>query len=112
MDCQTRERDGVTIITLSGELKAVESQEIKGQIIALMEQGKNHIVIDMDGVTFMTSAGLGLIGVTHKNLFSQGGRLVLLRVPQRIRDIFVIARLQDVLQFSDSEEDAVQRAGA
>lgn len=112
MDCQIRERDGVTVITLSGELKAVESQEIKGQIITLMEQGKNRIVIDVGGVTFMTSAGLGLIGVTHKNLLSAGGRLVLLNVPQRIRDIFVIARLQDVLQFSESEDDAVQRAGA
>lgn len=114
MEPVIREVDGVTIIEFSGELKARESQAAKDQLLALIAAGKTRLVFNLAAVGFMSSAGLGLLGVTHKQVAAQGGKLVLLKPQEKIREVISIARLQDVLTVADDETAALAaaRAGA
>ncbi|HNW91744.1 MAG TPA: STAS domain-containing protein [bacterium] len=110
METTTCERDGVVLLTLAGELKAKEAQALKEQLLTLLGAGKQAVIFDLGQVSFMSSAGLGLIGVTHKNLAAAGGRLVLMRVPPKLMEILTIAKLHEVLHLAVTEDAAVALA--
>ena len=72
-------------------------QEIVGQISA----GHTHLVIDLGGVEFIDSTGLGVLIGGLKRTRSQGGDLRVSRVGERLEKMFELTGLGDVLAVVD-----------
>jgi len=62
----TREVDGVTVVALDGRIVlGEESSALREKVKSLVAEGKKKIVLNMDNITFIDSAGLGTLVASH-----------------------------------------------
>lgn len=79
--------DGVVVVT--GRLDAAQAPRAQEVLDALVpERGAGPCTIDMAGLEYISSAGLGVLLRTHKRLMPQGQALRLVSVSAHINDIF------------------------
>ena len=73
MQIISSEQEDVTILAISGSLDAMTADDVSKQINLAFEQQRNRLVIDLDGVEFMSSAGLRAIHSIYQMLESDAG---------------------------------------
>ena len=109
MQIEEREVGEVLILNLSGKLTIGEGDELlKDKINSLVQQGRRKLVLNLAGVPYIDSAGLGEIVRTYTTVSRQGGKLKLLNLTKRIQDLLAITKLLTVFETFDSEQEAVQ----
>ncbi|MEU8224016.1 STAS domain-containing protein [Kribbella sp. NPDC048915] len=72
--------------------------------------GPRPVVLDLSGVDFMDSSGLGVLVGAHKEAGNRGGALILAAPSPRVQKIFKVTRLHKVFSVHDTPEDAVEAA--
>jgi anti-anti-sigma factor len=75
---------GASGVAFTGRLDAAQSAKAQAFLDALADPGP----IDMSGLEYISSAGLGVLLRTHKRLMASGGKLHLVMVGNHINDIF------------------------
>ena len=110
----TQEVQGtVTLFRLEGSLMGDSTQQqFKEALLKLLEQGQKHIVLDFSHVRNVNSAGLGSLITLFSRTRSVGGELILAAVPQNVRNLLHITRLDTVFVIVDTVEEALKRLGA
>lgn len=113
MEIAERKVSDVTILDLTGKLTLGEGDESLRQAIStLLAAGNKKIVLNLEGVPYIDSAGLGEVVRTHTTVSKQGGSLKLLNLTKRIEDLLAITKLLTVFDTYDSEADAVKSFSA
>lgn len=82
---------------LSGDLDIVTSDEVKRALADLLDEGHRSLSLDMSGVGFVDSSGLGVLVAIHRLAGAEGGSFVVRSVPPQVRRLFEITRLGDLL---------------
>jgi anti-sigma B factor antagonist len=101
-------QDGVAILTLRGNLVGEpETTELKQKIKTLATSKVNRIVMEMSGVTFINSTGLGSLISSLTTVRNAGGDLRLAAVNEKVHNLFVITKLATVFEIYDTLEQAV-----
>ena len=109
MDIAERTVSDVTVLDLKGKMTLGEGDELlKDKINSLLSQGKKKLVLNLEGVPYIDSAGLGEIVRTYTTVSRQGGSLKLLNLTKRIEDLLSITKLLTVFETFDTEADAVR----
>ena len=109
MQIDERVVDGVTILDLKGKMTLGEGDELlKDKINSLLQQERKQLVLNLEAVPYIDSAGLGEIVRTYTTVSRQGGQLKLLSLTKRITDLLSITKLLTVFETYDSEADAVR----
>ncbi len=99
----------VTILDLKGKMTLGEGDELlKDKINSLMNQGRGKILMNLEGVPYIDSAGLGEIVRTYTTVSRQGGTMKLVNLTKRITDLLAITKLLTVFETFDSESEALQ----
>ena len=99
---------GVTILDLKGKMTLGEGDELlKEKINSLITQGHQKLVLNLEAVPYIDSAGLGEIVRTYTTVSRQGGKLKLLNLTKRIQDLLAITKLLTVFETYESEQEAV-----
>ena len=99
---------GVTILDLKGKMTLGEGDELlKDKINSLIHQGQKNLLLNLEGVPYIDSAGLGEIVRTYTTVSRQGGALKLVNLTKRITDLLSITKLLTVFETFDLEKDAV-----
>lgn len=80
----------------------------RDRISGLVEQGHQRLVLNLGGVTYMDSASIGVIVGAYVTMGNRGGKLKLLNVTDRIRQLLLVAKLLDVFEIYSSEDEAVR----
>jgi anti-sigma B factor antagonist len=78
------ERDGYTVLAVRGEVDVYTAPRFRERLIELVSEGKHRIIIDLEGVDFLDSTGLGVLVGGLKRLRSHDGDL--LPHPEGLRD--------------------------
>jgi anti-sigma B factor antagonist len=113
MQIEERVVDDVTILDLKGKMTLGEGDELlKDKISSLVSQGRKKILLNLEAVPYIDSAGLGEIVRTYTSISRQGGRLKLLNVSKRIQDLLVITKLITIFDSYDGEAEAVKSFAA
>ncbi|HXG89417.1 MAG TPA: STAS domain-containing protein [Vicinamibacterales bacterium] len=108
MDIAERMVTDVTVLDLKGKMTLGEGDELlKDKINSLLQQGKKKLVLNLEGVPYIDSAGLGEIVRTYTTVSRQGGSLKLLNLTKRIEDLLSITKLLTVFETFDTEQEAV-----
>ena len=108
MKIEERALENVVVLDLKGKLTIGEGDELlKETIQKLMEKGHNNLLLNLEGVPYVDSAGLGEIVRTYTTVSSQGGSLKLLNLTKRITDLLAITKLLTVFDTFESEAEAV-----
>ncbi len=101
--------DGVTILDLKGKMTLGEGDELhKDKINSLIQQDRKKLLLNLEGVPNIDSAGLGETARTYTTVSRQGGKLKLLNLTKRIQDLLAITKLLTVFETYESEPDAVK----
>jgi anti-sigma B factor antagonist len=109
MDIVERTVSDVTVLDLKGKMTLGEGDELlKDKINSLLADGKKKLVLNLEGVPYIDSAGLGEIVRTFTTVSRQGGKLKLLNLTKRIEDLLSITKLLTVFETFDSEADAIK----
>ena len=109
MQIEERAVGDVMILDLKGKITLGEGDELlKDKINSLVNQGHRKIILNLAGVPYIDSAGLGEVVRTYTTVSRQGGSLKLLNLTKRITDLLSITKLLTVFETYDSEADAVR----
>ncbi len=113
MEIQERTLENVVILDLTGKLTIGEGDELlKKRINSLMQQGPRNLLLNLEGVPYVDSAGLGEIVRTYTTVSRQGGKLKLVNLTKRITDLLAITKLLTVFDTFESEAEAVSSFGS
>jgi anti-sigma B factor antagonist len=99
----------VTVLDLKGKMTLGEGDELlKDKINSLLQQNRKNIVLNLEAVPYIDSAGLGEIVRTYTTVSRQQGKLKLVNLTKRITDLLSITKLLTVFETFDSEQEAVR----
>jgi anti-sigma B factor antagonist len=104
----SREVDGVTVVALEGRIVlGEESNALREKIKSMVGDGKKKIVLNMDGVTFIDSAGLGTLVAAHHSAKGQGASLRLCHLGTKFQEVLQITKLMTIFDVYNTEAEAV-----
>ena len=113
MQIEERTAGDVVILDITGRMTLGEGDQIlKDKINSLVLDGRKKIILNLEGVPYIDSSGLGEIVRTYTTVSRQGGSLKLLNLTKRITDLLSITKLLTVFETHDSEDDAVRSFSA
>jgi anti-sigma B factor antagonist len=96
-----------TVLAVKGEVDVYTAPRLREKLVELVSQGKHQIVVDLEGVDFLDSTGLGVLVGGLKRLRSHDGDLTLVCTHQRILKVFEITGLTKVFSIFGSVDLAV-----
>ena len=103
------EVDGVSVVTLDGRIVlGEESTSFREKLKGLIAEGKKKIVLNMDNITFIDSAGLGTLVAAHHSVKSQGASLRLCHLGSKFQEVLQITKLLTVFDVFNTEAEAVR----
>jgi len=113
MQIEERAVGDVVVLDLKGKITLGEGEELlKDKVNSLVNQGHRKILLNLGGVPYIDSAGLGEVVRTYTTVSRQGGSLKLLNLTKRITDLLSITKLLTVFETFESENEAVQSFSA
>ncbi len=109
MKIKERRRDGVAILDMSGKLMGGPDADAFSETLkTLVHEGFRNVIVNMEKVSWVNSTGLGILISGYSTLRKSGGELKLLKVSERIENIFIVSKLHTVFQSFQDEEEAVR----
>lgn len=120
-EVEVRQQGARTVVSCSGEIDLMSTAEFRTVISDQIVEGRVHLVIDLLGVTFVDSAGLGVLVAARRKARAFKGSLVLavdhptvlrvLHVTALDRVFPVVPTVEAALEASGAEADAAEAAG-
>ena len=109
MEIDERAAGNVTVLVLKGELKLGEGLALlKDKVHSLLHQGRKHVLVDLGGVTYIDSSGIGELASAFTSVAKAGGSIKLLNLTKRVKDLLAITKLLTVFDTFDAEQDALR----
>jgi anti-sigma B factor antagonist len=109
----SKEIDGVSVVALSGRIVlGQESSSLRERVKSLLAEGKKKIVLNMTNVTYIDSAGLGMLVAAHVSAKHEGAALHLSNLGTKFHDVLQLTRLLTVFSVYDTEADAIRSFGS
>lgn len=103
---EARPGRGCALVEVRGELDMATSPQLRESLQRLIDAGDRQVVVDLAGVGFMDSSGLGALVTMFKTLRDVGGRLCLAAVQPAVRSVLSITSVDRAIDVYDSIEAA------
>jgi len=108
LSIKERSAGDITILDLSGKVTIGEgSVELREKVRTLLEEGKKKILLNLGGVAYVDSSGIGELVSSYTTANNQGGQLKLLNLTKKIQDLLMITKLLTVFETFDNEQAAI-----
>jgi anti-sigma B factor antagonist len=109
LDLKERQAGDVTILDLTGEVRIGDSSvALRNSVRNLADQGKNKVLLNLAGVKYIDSTGIGELIANYTTVSRQGGQLKLLNLTERVQNLLVITKLLTVFDSYDNEAEALK----
>lgn len=96
-----------SVLTLTSLIDPNENQEILKSILENLDNGYINWIVDLQYMNFLNSTGLNFLISLLTRARTKGGEVVLTGVSERIQQVFVLTRLQNMFQMLESQDAAV-----
>ena len=97
----------VLVLALNGRLDSTTSTEFEKRIVGAIEGKERHIVIDMSGIDYISSAGLRAVLIGAKQMSAGYGKLALCGLSEKIADVFHMSGFDKILTIVPTRDEAV-----
>ena len=105
----SRRLDDVVILDISGRITIGEGTvTLRDTMQKLLHDGDRKVVVNLEDVDYVDSAGLGELVAAFTVVRAQGGQLKLLKLTHRIHDLLQITKLLTVFDSFDNETEAIK----
>jgi anti-sigma B factor antagonist len=103
----THERSGWTVIAVAGEVDVVAAPQLRSEIVRVVSEGSTDLVLDLSGVVFIDSFGLGVLVGAVKRVHSHDGRLRVVIGEARVMAVLELTGLDRILELHETLDTAV-----
>ncbi len=107
MEINQREKSGIVVLDITGEIDLYNAPEIKDIINQLIEAQKYNVIINLEKVTYIDSSGIGALISSLSNLKKYQGGLKIINVFASVRKVFELTKLTSFFEIFDKEDDAL-----
>ena len=112
MTTNTRKIGNVTIVDITGHIVfGEESAALHNLVSTLLRQGQKQILLNLGGVDYMDSMGMGFLVGASASVRKQGGELKLLNLTDKVADVMQITKLYTVFEIMTDEATGVKSFG-
>lgn len=101
----TREAD-ISVLAVRGRLDAVTAIQLEEQVAGWFEQSGTRLVFDMQGLDYISSAGLRVFLTTAKKMKVRNGRLCMAGLQENVKEVFTISGFIALIPAFDTLEAA------
>ena len=113
LKAEVRRVGEVSIVDLSGRITLGEGSGLLRETIkGLVTSGQKNILVNLKGVSYLDSAGLGELVGSYATVTNQAGHIKLLNAQSKVRDLLQITKLYTVFVKFDDEAEAVRSFAA
>ena len=102
----------VTILDARGKMVFGETIGLRDKINSLVFQQRTSLVVNLDDVSYIDSAGLAELLSSHRSVAVPGGQLKLLKPSRRHLDLLAMSKLLTVFEYFDDEAAAIESFSA
>jgi anti-sigma B factor antagonist len=107
------EEGSVTVIEPKGKITIGEGDVLlRDEISKLLAENKKQLVLDLSGVSYMDSAGVGELVSVYTSVKNRGGELKLSCLTKKIKDLLQITQLMTIFDTHESTSEAVRSFSA
>ena len=108
MKITRRDEGSVTIIEPKGKITIGEGDvALREEIVKLLADNKKNLVLDLGGVSYMDSAGVGELVSVFTSVKNRGGELKLASLTKKIQDLLSITQLMTIFETYDDASQAI-----
>ncbi|MGB7924185.1 MAG: STAS domain-containing protein [Pyrinomonadaceae bacterium] len=108
LNIKERQVADVTVLDMEGKMRIGESGVVfHNTIHHLLKDGQRKILLNLAGITYIDSSGLGELIASYTTLKEMGGQVKLLHLTQRVRELMTLTKLLTVFDVYESESEAL-----
>lgn len=96
-----------TLVVVDGRIDQTQTPQLEQELNQLLGNGRNRLIIDMTGTTYINSGGLRTLVSAWRKARETGGNVVLFGLPQRIADIFAMVGFDKVFRIVNTQAEAI-----
>ena len=107
-DIKEEIKDGILIVRIRGRLDSLSSPNVEKKICESIDNGQSKILLDMSGVTYLSSTGLRMLFSTTKKVRAFSGRVALCSTTPNVLEVLKISGFDHTLDLYSTEDDALK----
>jgi len=108
MEINQENNNGVEIFYVKGSLDSNTSTEFETLIYAALENGQRKLILNLENLDYISSAGIRVVLKTTKDLKRLEGNIVLCALQDYVSEVFEIAGFDNYLNIENNLETAIQ----
>jgi anti-sigma B factor antagonist len=102
-------RNGIALLALKGELDAHTSPDLENSITDLFKNATAKIIIDLQGVTYVSSQGIGVLISALSQAHDRKGGVVLMRPGSMVKEVLEMLEVTQMFSIADDQDAALQK---
>jgi anti-sigma B factor antagonist len=103
-----RQVEEVSIVEVSGKLTSFEGGALRNSIAQLLKEGRKQILLNLSGVAYLDSSGIGDLVHTYMSVIKRGGEMKVVGLSEKVEEVLKITKLYQVFQEFGDERSALQ----
>ncbi len=104
-----RQVEDVVILDLHGKILIGEGDDaLRDAVTRVVDSGKTKILLNLEDVPYVDSAGLGEIVRCYTTVSRKNGKLKLINLTKKIKDLLSITKLLTVFETYEAESEAIK----
>lgn len=107
LEIKINHKEKISIVELFGNLNARNANQFKNSITNLADDKSIFLVIDMEGVDFVDSTGLGSLVAALRIVREKNGDIKVCNLKDNVRSVFELIRLNKLFDIFDSRNEAI-----
>ena len=111
MEIQSRMENSTAVVTVTGRMDALTAPAYQDRMNDLIAGGTTAVVVDFDGLDYISSAGLRVILSTAKALKGKGGQVRFANVKGTVKEVFDMSGFGTIFQMYDTVAVALAEIG-
>jgi anti-sigma B factor antagonist len=109
LTCSVSLEPGYAVVSVAGDIAASTEDLFRDGLASVLSDGVLRVVVDLDGVAFLASAGIGVLMGVRRVLADGGGTLVLAAPHGEVAQVLSMTGVSEVIPVTASVADAVAR---
>ena len=110
IEISSKKQKDATIVSVKGRMDALSSPDLEKHLEALMETGVKILILNLEELNYISSAGLRSILIIAKKLKEKEGRISLVCLTQAVKEIFVVSGFSSLFPIYDSLDLALSES--
>jgi anti-sigma B factor antagonist len=98
----------ICLLDVVGQLTSFETGALRDSVSRLLQQGRKNIVLNLSGLQYLDSSGIGELARIYVSVVKVGGQMKVVGLSRRVEEILKITQLHQVFPDFPSEEAAMQ----